>query len=224
MSPDSARYTAALDQICTETIGPDAAGIDRHGTFPDRALSALSTAGLMGAVSAPEVGGLGLGFRGAAAIVGRLAQECGSTAMVRACTIAGRRCSKRTAARSQGGGGERRASQHAGLQRSRIPQPLLGAVGTAKSRRRSDHARCAQELGHVGIQGDRLRVVVAAPAARRGSEHPLAGAGRPPGIRVQGPFDGLGTARQRFLAGLRRRRARARQPRCWARTARASTS
>ena len=36
----------------------------------------------MGAVSAPEVGGLGLGFRGAAAIVGRLAEECGSTAMV----------------------------------------------------------------------------------------------------------------------------------------------
>jgi len=33
-------------------------------------------------VSAVEVGGLGLGFRGAADIVGRLAQECGSTAMV----------------------------------------------------------------------------------------------------------------------------------------------
>ena len=42
----------------------------------------MGAAGLMGAVSAPEVGGLGLGFRGAAAIVGRLAQECGSTAMV----------------------------------------------------------------------------------------------------------------------------------------------
>ena len=36
----------------------------------------------MGAVSAVEVGGLALGFRGAADIVGRLAQDCGSTAMV----------------------------------------------------------------------------------------------------------------------------------------------
>ena len=82
MSPDSAGYSAALEQICTETIGPDAAHVDQQGAFPEQGLSALSAAGLMGAVSAPDVGGLGLGFRGAAAIVGRLAQECGSTAMV----------------------------------------------------------------------------------------------------------------------------------------------
>ena len=82
MSPDSAGYSVALEQICTETIGPDAPHVDRHGTFPERGLNALRAAGLMGAVSAPEVGGLGLGFRGAAAIVERLAQECGSTAMV----------------------------------------------------------------------------------------------------------------------------------------------
>ena len=82
MSPDSAGYSVALEQICTETIGPDAPNVDRHGTFPERGLNALRAAGLMGAVSAPEVGGLGLGFRGAAAIIERLAQECGSTAMV----------------------------------------------------------------------------------------------------------------------------------------------
>ena len=82
MSPDTAVYSAALERICTDTVGPDAPGVDQEGTFPERGLRALSAAGLMGAVSAPEVGGLGLGFRGAAAIVGRLAQECGSTAMV----------------------------------------------------------------------------------------------------------------------------------------------
>ena len=82
MSPDSAGYAVALEQICAETIGPDAPNVDRHGTFPERGLNALRAAGLLGAVSAPEVGGLGLGFRGAAAIVERLAQECGSTAMV----------------------------------------------------------------------------------------------------------------------------------------------
>ena len=82
MSPTPASYTDALEQICTQTIGPEAVNVDRQGAFPERGLKALSSAGLMGAVSAPEVGGLGLGFRGAAAIVGRLAQECGSTAMV----------------------------------------------------------------------------------------------------------------------------------------------
>src|SRR5204863_3227988 len=82
MSSDSAGYSAALEQVCTEAIGPEAQHIDRQGAFPERGVSALVAAGLMGAVSAPDVGGLGLGFRGAAAIVGRLARECGSTAMV----------------------------------------------------------------------------------------------------------------------------------------------
>ena len=82
MSPDPAGFVSTLEQICTDIVAPDAANVDRQGAFPERALKALSAAGLMGAVSAPDVGGLGLGFRGAATIVGRLAQECGSTAMV----------------------------------------------------------------------------------------------------------------------------------------------
>ncbi len=84
MKPRSepAGFTSALDRICTEIVGPDAAAVDRDGAFPERGVAALGEAGLLGAASSPEVGGLGLGFRGAAAIVERLAQECGSTAMV----------------------------------------------------------------------------------------------------------------------------------------------
>jgi alkylation response protein AidB-like acyl-CoA dehydrogenase len=82
MSPDSADIGPTLEKICTEVVAPDAASVDRDGAFPERGLNALADAGLMGAVSAPEVGGLGLGVRGAANIVGRLAQDCGSTAMV----------------------------------------------------------------------------------------------------------------------------------------------
>src|SRR5262245_21656200 len=82
MSSENAGFAPALEQICTEVVGPDAAAVDRDGAFPDRGIKALSAAGLLGAVSAAEVGGLGLGFRGAATIVGRLAQECASTAMV----------------------------------------------------------------------------------------------------------------------------------------------
>ena len=82
MSPVPFEFSAALEQLCTDTIGPDAGDVDLQGAFPKRGVDALREAGLMGAVSAPDVGGLGLGIRGAAAIVGRLAQECGSTAMV----------------------------------------------------------------------------------------------------------------------------------------------
>src|SRR6186713_143032 len=82
MSPASVGVASALEQICADVVGPDAATVDRQGAFPERGVRALGAAGLLGAVSAPEVGGLGLGFRGAATIVGRLAQDCGSTAMV----------------------------------------------------------------------------------------------------------------------------------------------
>ena len=71
-----------LDQICKETIGPSAPAVDHNGAFPKQSIDALKSAGLLGAMSAPEVGGLGLGLRGAEGIIRRVAQECGSTAMV----------------------------------------------------------------------------------------------------------------------------------------------
>jgi alkylation response protein AidB-like acyl-CoA dehydrogenase len=82
MRQDAADYSAMLERVCVETISPEAPNVDQQGAFPERGLKALAVSGLMGAVSAPEVGGLGLGFKGASTIVGRIAQECGSTAMV----------------------------------------------------------------------------------------------------------------------------------------------
>jgi alkylation response protein AidB-like acyl-CoA dehydrogenase len=81
MCPGIADYSATLERICRETIASEAPAVD-EGAFPERGLKALANAGLMGAVSAPEVGGLGVGFKGASAIVERVAQDCGSTAMV----------------------------------------------------------------------------------------------------------------------------------------------
>ena len=82
MTTSAENYLQHLDRICAETIAPQAAEVDRDGAFPAASIAALRAAGLMGAVSAPDVGGLGLGFRGAAAIVRRVAEDCGSTAMV----------------------------------------------------------------------------------------------------------------------------------------------
>jgi len=69
----------------TETIAATAAShapeVDR-GVFPSQTLRALGDAGLLGLISATEVGGKGKGLAAAAFVVERLARECGSTAMV----------------------------------------------------------------------------------------------------------------------------------------------
>ena len=82
MTTTANQYLDALDQVCATAITPFSQEVDQDGVFPRQAIDALRESGLLGAVSAPEVGGLGLGHRGAAAIVERLARECGSTAMV----------------------------------------------------------------------------------------------------------------------------------------------
>lgn len=71
-----------LESIALELIRPLAAEIDESGAFPRRAINALGKSGLLGLISAVEVGGLGQGLRAAALAVERVARECGSTAMV----------------------------------------------------------------------------------------------------------------------------------------------
>lgn len=75
-------FEAELEEICSTTIAKEAADVDRDGAFPARSVEALKSARLLGALSSSESGGLGLGLAGAMRIVRRLAEECGSTAMV----------------------------------------------------------------------------------------------------------------------------------------------
>ena len=75
-------YNAALDRICSETIAANADAVDREGAFPSDSIAALQSAGLLGALSSKESGGAGLRLSGAARVVQRVAEECGSTAMV----------------------------------------------------------------------------------------------------------------------------------------------
>ncbi|ODU04249.1 MAG: acyl-CoA dehydrogenase [Pseudonocardia sp. SCN 72-86] len=73
---------AALGSIIETTVAPNAAAIDRTGAFPSASIEALGEAGILGLLSAPEVGGRGLTLADAAAVVEQLAGVCGSTAMV----------------------------------------------------------------------------------------------------------------------------------------------
>jgi alkylation response protein AidB-like acyl-CoA dehydrogenase len=71
-----------VDRIATEIVANQAAVLDKQAAFPDAAIAALGEAGLLGLVSAKEMGGMGGGMRQATRVVERLARECGSTAMV----------------------------------------------------------------------------------------------------------------------------------------------
>ncbi|HEU5179234.1 MAG TPA: acyl-CoA dehydrogenase family protein [Candidatus Polarisedimenticolia bacterium] len=78
-----------LDTISTGVVADHAEEVDRDGAFPQAAMEAIAAAGLYGLISAREVGGLGYGPGAAAAAIQRVAQECGSTAMVLAMHYAG---------------------------------------------------------------------------------------------------------------------------------------
>lgn len=82
-------YMDTLEKIAIDVIRPAAAEIDQNGAFPRAAMDALSKSGLLGLLSAKEMGGMGEGLRAAAMVIKRVAQECGSTAMVLAMHYAG---------------------------------------------------------------------------------------------------------------------------------------
>ncbi|MEO8475642.1 MAG: acyl-CoA dehydrogenase family protein [Actinomycetota bacterium] len=76
---------AHLDQlapIIEQVIEPNAVGIDRDAKFPREALEAMGQAGLLGLVSAGDMGGAGAGVREATEVIREIAKHCGSTAMV----------------------------------------------------------------------------------------------------------------------------------------------
>src|SRR5258708_23492843 len=75
-------YLENLEKVIADVVAPSAAEIDEKGLFPRAAIEALGKAGLLGLVSAQEVGGLGLGHRAGVQVTQRLGRECASTAMV----------------------------------------------------------------------------------------------------------------------------------------------
>lgn len=81
-SRTQASYLESLDAIIKDVIAPAAHAIDEQGDFPRAAIDALGGAGLLGLISASEVGGMGHAHRAATLVVGRIAEACASTAMV----------------------------------------------------------------------------------------------------------------------------------------------
>ncbi|MFP3480117.1 acyl-CoA dehydrogenase family protein, partial [Burkholderia sp. SIMBA_057] len=75
-------YLEVLEPLVSTLIAPEAAQTDQLARFPRAAVDALGEAGLLGLISAEEVGGMGLGAAQACRVVERIARDCPSTAMV----------------------------------------------------------------------------------------------------------------------------------------------
>ena len=71
-------YLTVLQKVITDVIEPAAMETDRAATFPRAAIDALSKAGLLGLISAKEMGGMGEGIRASSDVVERIGQACGS--------------------------------------------------------------------------------------------------------------------------------------------------
>jgi len=74
-------YVETINRIAEEVTAEHARAVD-DGAYPQATVDALRAEGLLGLISAAEVGGMGEGPRAAATVVERLARECASSAMV----------------------------------------------------------------------------------------------------------------------------------------------
>ncbi|HTT12448.1 MAG TPA: acyl-CoA dehydrogenase family protein [Burkholderiaceae bacterium] len=79
---DTATYQQRSNRVVADVIAPSAAEVDKDARYPRGNLDALAQAGLLGLISAKEVGGIGGDMRAAAVVVEDIAAACGSTAMV----------------------------------------------------------------------------------------------------------------------------------------------
>jgi len=75
-------YKDDLVSALEEVVAPSADDVDRNGTFPRAAMQRFGEDGILGLVSATDVGGGGEGLRAAGDVVNQVARHCSSTAMV----------------------------------------------------------------------------------------------------------------------------------------------
>jgi len=73
---------ARAAEVAQGVVAKYAPSVDAEARFPVESLQALREAGLLGLISATEVGGAGQGPGAAARVVELLGRECGSTAMI----------------------------------------------------------------------------------------------------------------------------------------------
>ena len=192
MTTTANNYLDVLDDVCSTAIAPHSQQVDQNGAFPQQAVDALKGAGLLGAVSAPTVGGVGLGHRGAAAIVERVARDCGSTAMVASMHFSG------TAVLEALASDDVRRAAASGEHLS----TLAFSEATSRSQFWAPTSTASRKNGSVILNAQKSWITSATHAsAYVWSSKPLSSDGlstlwlvpaKAEGLQVQGAFNGLG--------------------------------
>lgn len=91
LNDDQARIVERARQVAAE-IEPHAADVDANSRFPQEAVNALGSAGLLGLTVPAEFGGMGQGLRVSAAVLDEIAQKDASAAMVYLMHLSGIAC------------------------------------------------------------------------------------------------------------------------------------
>src|SRR4051794_5461346 len=92
LTQEQQAIVAEATAIAVAEIGPDAARVDREGTFPKGGIDALGRAGFLGLTVPVALGGRGQGLRTSAAVLDVIARHCSSTAMVYLMHLCGVAC------------------------------------------------------------------------------------------------------------------------------------
>jgi alkylation response protein AidB-like acyl-CoA dehydrogenase len=192
MSANPKSYEESLQRICRESVAPFANVVDHDSAFPDQAIQDLKIGGFLGALSSLDAGGLGLGLRGAATILERVAEECGSTAMVLCMHYCG------VAVLETHAPMEIRRAAAAGNHLSTLAFSEAGS----RSHFWAPESTASSQNGDVVLNARKSWVTSASHAtAYVWSSRPLGAEGvstiwlvpsKAPGVAVKGPFEGIG--------------------------------
>jgi isovaleryl-CoA dehydrogenase len=185
-------HMTALDAVIDATIATRAAEVDRSGEFPRSSVDALADAGLLGLISAADVGGSDQGLWAASLVIERLAGACGSTAMILLMHYAAT-----SAIEAYGPESIRRA-----IARGEHLSTLAFSETGSRSHFWAPTSTATDGDGEVRLDARKSWVTSAGEAdSYVWSSRPLSGDGpmtlwlvpsASAGLSVQGPFDGLG--------------------------------
>jgi len=92
LNEEQQRIVSEATAAAVAHIGPDAARVDREGTFPEGSIGALGQCGLLGLNVPLEFGGRGQGPRTIAAVLEVVGRHCSSTAMIYLMHLCGIAC------------------------------------------------------------------------------------------------------------------------------------
>ena len=192
MPTNASDLLAELDRVASDVIAPAAARVDAEGEFPRASIDALAKLGALGILSDASVGGLGLGLGVASRAVERVAQACGSTAMIYAMHLCG------TAVIEAHGSVERRRAVASGAELTTLAFSEVGS----RSMFWAPTSTATAADGGVRLDAKKSWVISAHHADTYvWSSRPVATEGpstiwlvprTTPGVVVSGGFDGLG--------------------------------